>query len=123
VLVLAPAAALSAAAAAPPAESLADVAILVLAPGGQRAVVKSADGTLHLLSVGDPLPGTRARVVQVLADRLVVEETLEGPPARTRRVWLHDRRDARGKTIVQALDPLGPRAPERRALPSTKPER
>jgi hypothetical protein len=95
--------------------SLADLAVLLLAPAGERAVVKDAGGKLHLLSVGDVLPGTRARVLQVLPDRLVVEEALPGPPARTRKVWLHDRRDARGRTIVQVLDPLGPDPPERLA--------
>jgi hypothetical protein len=88
-----------------------ELAVLVLAPVEGRAVVQAADGEIHLLAPGDALPDLEARVVQILPDRLVVEE----PPARRgappRRVWIYRERDAAGRTRVQVLDPEAPPQP------------
>jgi hypothetical protein len=98
-----------------------NVVVLVLAPVDGRAVVQDHDGELHLLVVGDALPETAATVVQILGDRLVVEEPADGP-APARRVWIYRERDAEGRARVQVLDPEAPpQPPVYRPLPLDPP--
>src|SRR5690242_8977337 len=99
-----------------------NVVVLVLAPVDGRAVVQGQEGDLHLLTVGDALPETEATVVQILDDRLVVEEPAAGPSP-GRRVWIYRERDAEGRTRVQILDPEAPpQPPVYRPLPVDPPK-
>ena len=43
-----------------------------------RAVVKTADGKMQVVKVGDTIPGTQSVVSQVLNDKLIVEHTVVG---------------------------------------------
>jgi hypothetical protein len=96
-----------------------DLAVLVLAPLEGRAVVQGADGELHLLAVGDALPGAAAKVVRILPDRLVLEEAVPEKPSLRRTIWLYRERLADGRTRVQVLDPERPaRPPVLRPAPS-----
>ena len=96
-----------------------DFAVLVLAPVEERAVVQGADGELHLLAVGDALPGTEAEVVEILPDRLVLEDAVPEKPTVRRTIWLYRERLADGRTRVQILDPERPaRPPVLRPVPA-----
>lgn len=99
-----------AAATPPPYEA---VTVLLLAPVEGRAVVQGSDGELHLLAVGDVLPGAKARVTGILPDRLVIVEDREDKPAakQPRTLWLYRERLADGRTRVQILDPERPAGP------------
>lgn len=55
-------------------DPLAGLTVLALAPGEGHAVVQGSDGTLYLVRLGDQLQGTSATLVQVLPDKLVLEE-------------------------------------------------
>src|SRR5437773_8664148 len=55
-------------------DALARLTVLALAPVEGHAVVQGPDGTLHLVRLGDQLQGTSATLVQVLPDKLVLEE-------------------------------------------------
>lgn len=97
----------------------ADFAVLVLAPVEGRAVVQGVDGELHLLAVGDALPGAAAKVVRILPDRLVLEEAVAEKPSVRRTIWLYRERLPDGRTRVQVLDPERPaRPPVLRPAPS-----
>lgn len=92
--------------------------VVALAPLEARAVVQSPDGALHVIGRGDALPGTSATVLQVLPDKLVVEEQTGGIPERGKQLaWLHKRPQAGGSSWVQRLQRQSPAA----ALPMTPP--
>src|SRR5688500_2952063 len=70
--------------------SLENLSVLALAPLEERAVVKSPDGALHVIRHGDPLPGTSAKVLQVLPDKLVVEKRNGSKSGSgTHQVWIY----------------------------------
>lgn len=60
-----------------------DVRLVALTPREERAVVRVGSEPLAAVGPGDVVPGTRAEVLAVLPDRLVLEE-----PERRREVWL-----------------------------------
>jgi len=68
-----------------------DLTVLALGALDGRAVVKTADGKMHVLKVGDAIPGTGATITQVHTDKLVVEEkvTAEGALPAPQTVWVH----------------------------------
>lgn len=72
-------------------DPLARLTVLALAPAAGQAVVQGPDGSLHLVRLEDQLQGTNATLVQVLPDKLVLEErspgTGQGPVQRL--VWLY----------------------------------
>jgi hypothetical protein len=89
---------------------LEDLNVMALGPVDGRAVVKTADGKMQVLKIGDTLPGTKAVVTQVLTDKLVVEETIEKkdePPVK-QTVWIYKAAKAGEKSQVQRLDRQGP---------------
>lgn len=85
------------------AESLEAYAVMVLSPADGRAVVKSADGKMQVVQAGDRLEGSKAVVVQVLADKLVLELALmsDEHPGRKDMIWLY--KAVEGRSHVQHL--------------------
>ena len=57
--------------------NLESLTVMALAPLDGRTGVKTADGKMQVLKIGDTIPGTQATVKQVLTDRLVVEEAID----------------------------------------------
>jgi len=72
-------------------DPLAKLLVLALAPLEGRAVVQGPDGTMALVRPGDQLQGSSATLVQVLPDKLVLEEhsTSAGQAPVKRLVWLY----------------------------------
>lgn len=101
---------------------LEDLSIMATGPLDSRAVVKSGDGKMHVLKVGDTLPGTQATLIQVLADKLVVEESVgkEGQPKVKQTAWLLKAAKAGVPGTVQRFDSEGP-APVQHAVTVMKP--
>ena len=89
---------------------LEDFALMAMGPLDGRAVVKSADGRMHVLKVGDTLPGTQAKVLQVLADKLVVEDSVgkEDQTKIRQTVWLNKSAHPGVPGPVQRFDTQGP---------------
>lgn len=87
-----------------------DVSVMALGPADGRAVVALSDGRMQVLKVGDTVPGSQAIVMQVLHDKLVVEETIEkaGEPPVKQMAWLYKSGKAGVKSRVQHLDEIGP---------------
>jgi hypothetical protein len=99
--------------------SLEALKVLVLAPAEGRAVVQGAEGELHLLGLGDTLPGSSERIVAILSERLIAEGLPTKTGAPPRRFWIYRHRDSDGKTRVQAVDrEAPPRPPVFRPLPA-----
>jgi hypothetical protein len=88
-----------------PTEPLAEVSIMALGALDGRAVVKTADNKMHVLKLGTVIPGTKATVTQILADKLVVEDALEG--GQTQTVWI-SKGGSDGKAVVQRLNSEAP---------------
>lgn len=88
------------------------VTVMALGPLDGRAVVKLPDGKMQVLGLGDTVPGTGAIVVQVLPDKLVVEETIQQPgePPVAQTVWIYKPSTAGEKSRFQRLDRRGPPA-------------
>jgi len=101
---------------------LEDFSVMALGSLDGRAVVKSADGKMHVLTVGDALPGTQATVLQVLADKLVVEESVgkEGQPKVKQTAWMLKAAKPGQAGAVQRFDTQGP-APVRHNVTVMKP--
>lgn len=91
------------------ATDIADVSVFALGPLDGRAVFRFPDGKMMVLKLGDPLDGTRARLVQVLSDRAVLEDIREAPgqPPVRELVWLY-KADAQGRSLVQRFTPQAP---------------
>jgi len=89
---------------------LEDFSIMAVGPLDGRAVVKSPDGKLQVMKLGDTLPGTQAKLLQVLPDKLVVEDTVgkEGQPAVKQTAWIIKSNKPGEKTQVQRFDSQGP---------------
>jgi len=81
------------------------LSIMALGALDGRAVVKTADNKMHVLKLGTVIPGTKATVTQILADKLVVEDALEG--GRTQTVWI-SKGGSDGKAVVQRLSSEAP---------------
>ena len=90
------------------ASPLDSLSIMALGALDGRAVIKTADNKMHVLKLGTVIPGTKATVTQILADKLVVEDTIDADgAARTQTVWI-TKGGADGKVIVQRLDSAPP---------------
>lgn len=100
---------LSAAAPRVAANDVADISVFALGPLDGRAVFRFPDGTMAVLKLGDSLTGTRARLVQVLSDRAVLEDLREEPGQPTVRelVWIY-KADAQGRSVIQRFSPQAP---------------
>jgi hypothetical protein len=79
---------------------LKSLSILALGALDGRAVIKTPDNKMHVLKLGDVIPGTQATVSQILADKLVVEDVVETGLQQT--VWI-TKGGADGKVIVQRM--------------------
>ena len=101
---------------------LEDFSVMASGPLDGRAVVKSADGKMTVLKVGDKLPGTEATLIQVLADKLVVEESVgkTGKPKVKQTAWLLKAAKPGARSTVQRFDSQGP-VPVHRELTIMKP--
>jgi hypothetical protein len=66
---------------------LSRLAVIALAPLDGQAVVKLPSGTMHLVRQGERIPGTNAKVVQVLPDRLMVSHA--DPTAGETLAWIY----------------------------------
>jgi len=96
-----------------------EVMPLALSPAERSAVVADAGGELHLVRAGEPLPGGAGVLVEVLADRLVVDLLL-GPPTATAedgaggrpavplRAWIYPPERPGTPPRVERLDPQPP---------------
>jgi hypothetical protein len=124
------------------------VSPLALSPAEQAVVVADAEGALHVVRAGETLPGGGAVLVEVLADRLVVDlvagdpaTAAEGgadaaspvrawiyPPAAPGRLARLERLDRRPAGDVPAdrlvvADPLPERLPEGARVARPEPDR
>lgn len=91
-------------------ENLESITVMALGPSDGRAVIALPDGKMQVLKVGERVPGTKAIVVQVLSDKLVVEESIEkstGVPVR-QMVWIYKSAKAGAKSRIQRIDPMAP---------------
>ena len=88
--------------------ALEDITIMALGPLDGRAVVKTAQGKMQVLKVGDNVPGSQAVVKQVLTDRLVVEAKDESQPGRKITVWIYKPKKPGAKSRIQRLNKTPP---------------
>lgn len=86
------------------------VTVMALGALDGRAVVKTADGKMQVLKLGDKIAGTNAIVSQILADKLVVEETLlrTGEEPKRQTVWITKPAKAGDKSTIQRLSSDAP---------------
>jgi hypothetical protein len=89
---------------------LESITVMAVGPSDGRAVVTLPDGKMQVLKVGDTVPGTQAIVIQVLPDKLVVEETIEkaGSAPVKQMVWIYKPGKPGEKSRIQRLDRVGP---------------
>jgi len=86
-------------------DPLDSISIMALGALDGRAVVKTADNKMHVLKLGDTLPGTKAVITQILGDKLVVEDAVDADGvARQQTVWISKGTGADGKSVVQRLN-------------------
>lgn len=101
---------------------LEDLAIMALGPLDGRAVVKTLDGKLHVLTVGATMPGTEAKLLQILPDKLVLEDMVgkEGKPKIKQTVWMNKGAKPGVPGTIQRFDTQGPE-PVKREVTIMKP--
>jgi hypothetical protein len=89
---------------------LEELTVMALGAVDGRAVVKLADGKMQVLKTGDGIPGTQAVITQVLADRLIVEETTVGADKQPHKqtVWISRPAEPGGRSTVQRLQVEAP---------------
>jgi hypothetical protein len=88
---------------------LEDLTVLALGALEGRAVVKTPDGKMQVLKVGDTIANTQAVVTQVLGDKIVVEEPVTAGGQTKRQVtWISKATKPGAKSVVQRLDAEGP---------------
>lgn len=90
-----------------------ELTVMALGPLDGRAVIKTGDEKMHVLKIGDAIPGTQAIIQQVLTDKVVVEETVENKDASAKRqaIWIFKPTKAGEKSRVQRFDSQGPPKP------------
>lgn len=81
------------------------LSVLALGPADGRAVVQY-HGKMHVVHVGDKVPGTRAKVVQVLPGKLVAEQVV-GSRKHRRRVtlWIFRASKPGAASRIERLNP------------------
>lgn len=84
-------------------ESLEGVALIALTPINNQAVVQFSDKKMQVLKVGDTINGTEAKMLQVLTNKIVLENNVSSGVDRKskEKVWLH--KAVNGKSRVQYL--------------------
>lgn len=78
-----------------------DLTLVAASVADARAVIRTADGNMRVIKAGDRLPGSDAVVTEVLRNRVVAEETVQGTPPTKQLVWIS--RDGTGRSRVQRL--------------------
>jgi hypothetical protein len=102
--------------------ALETLTVLALSANDARAVLRWPDGSLHLVQRGEQLPGTTATVVQVLPDKLLLEERIT-PPGQApvqHQVWLYQVPVAGGAAQSLRFQPE-PAAHESNIFPISRP--
>ncbi len=66
-----------------------DNTILALEPQEGLVVVKTAAGSLEVITIGDAFPDSEVIVRQVLADKVIAEEVIGGDKKVTQQVWIY----------------------------------
>ena len=80
-----------------------DNTILALEPLQGMVVVKTAAGTLEVITIGDAFPDSDVVVKQVLADKVIAEEVI-GEDVKTRQqVWIYKAKNADAGSRVERL--------------------
>ncbi len=80
-----------------------DNAVLALDPAAGMVVVKTAAGSLEVIGVGEPFPGSEVVVRQVLGDRVIAEEIVgEENPVR-QQVWVYKANAGESVSRVERL--------------------
>lgn len=87
-----------------------DVTVMALGALDGRAVVKTADGKMQVLRLGDKIAGTNAIVSQILTDKLVVEETIlrTGEEPKRQTVWISKPAKPGEKSTIQRMSADAP---------------
>ncbi len=87
-----------------------NIVLLALSAYDARAVVKSAQGEMQAMKLGDTVLGTQATLVDILDDRLVFEEFVTKPSGlKTQQtVWVYKAKD--GVSRIQVLHRHGPKS-------------
>ncbi len=84
--------------------SVDDITVIALGALEGRAVVKTTDGKMKILKVGDEIPGSTATVKQILNDHLVVAEIIKKKNKQVEQmVWIYKPKQAGGKSLVKRL--------------------
>lgn len=85
-----------------------NITVIGLAPVDGNAIVKTTDNNMHVVKVGDTVPGTSAVVTQILPKKLVLDDLVEdGHGKNKQRVWVHKVDSSTGKSRVQRLKKQG----------------
>jgi len=92
------------------ADKLESVTVMALGPLDGRAVVKLKGGKMKVLGIGDTIPGTRAKLMQILPGHIVVEDIVKDSDAKEfkQTVWIYKPTKPGGKSRIQRLDKKGP---------------
>lgn len=109
--------ALAAGAREPDSGELEGIVVRALAPAAQAAVVEVDGGGLEVARVGAQLLDGALRIVDVLPDRLVAEQRIEGSsgaPSEVRTVWVEEADPGSGRSRVRVFSG---RAPESQGVP------
>ena len=94
---------------APTFAALEDISVMALGSLDGRAVIKTKDGKMKVLKVGDTVPTSKAIVKQILNDRLVVEEIIGKKGSKQKQtVWIYKPGKVGGKTRLQRLNKKAP---------------
>ena len=89
---------------APTFAALEDINVMALGSLDGRAVVKTKDGKMKVLKVGDTVPNSKAIVKQILNDRLVVEEKIgKKGSEQDETVWIYKPNKMGAKSRIQRL--------------------
>lgn len=84
--------------------SVDDITVIALGALEGRAVVKTTDGKMKILKVGDEVPGSTATVKQILNDHLVVAEIVKQKNRKVEQmVWIYKPKKPGGKSLVKRL--------------------
>jgi hypothetical protein len=80
-----------------------DNTILALEPEEGMVVVKTAAGTLEVITIGDAFPGSDVIVKQVLADKVIAEEVINADVRTRQQVWVYKAKNADAGSRVERL--------------------
>ncbi len=84
--------------------SVDDITVIALGALEGRAVVKTTDGKMKILKVGDEIPGSTATVKQILNDHLVVAEIIKQKNRKVEQmIWIYKPKKSGGKSLVKRL--------------------